>query len=155
MAARKGPTAAYTDFPANSALSSGHGLLEGWKYRPLRLGPFRLPWYASPESQLVLVSFVCFLCPGEATELDVSFNAANNVKECSMLLMVWVVKVSVIRTSMPVQLPTPLFTPLSPSLVSLLAPLPTLSVSDSPYPLVVLDIASISALSYATITPTI
>ncbi|KAL8755512.1 MAG: hypothetical protein Q9199_003593 [Rusavskia elegans] len=72
MAARKGPTAAYTDFPANSALSSGHGLLEGWRYRPLRLGPFRLPWYASPESQLILVSFVCFLCPG-------MFNALNGL----------------------------------------------------------------------------
>ncbi|KAK3073446.1 hypothetical protein LTR53_004978 [Teratosphaeriaceae sp. CCFEE 6253] len=36
----------------------------GWMYRARKLGPFRLPWYASPESQLVLVAFVCFLCPG-------------------------------------------------------------------------------------------
>lgn len=88
MAAMKGPMSAYTDSPAYSAPSSGHGLLEGWKYRSLRLGPFRLPWYASPESQLILVSFVCFLCPGEATELNISLNVANDVKECSMLLMV-------------------------------------------------------------------
>jgi hypothetical protein len=32
----------------------------GWKYRRF-LG---LPYYASPQVQLVLVAFVCFLCPG-------------------------------------------------------------------------------------------
>jgi hypothetical protein len=36
----------------------------GWKYKSLKLGHITLPWYASPESQLILVSFVCFLCPG-------------------------------------------------------------------------------------------
>jgi hypothetical protein len=36
----------------------------GWKYKGLKLGRITFPWYASPESQLVLVSFVCFLCPG-------------------------------------------------------------------------------------------
>lgn len=36
----------------------------GWKYRSIKLGSIRLPWYASPESQLLLVAFVCFLCPG-------------------------------------------------------------------------------------------
>jgi hypothetical protein len=36
----------------------------GWKYKSLKFGHITLPWYASPESQLVLVSFVCFLCPG-------------------------------------------------------------------------------------------
>ena len=34
------------------------------KYRQLRLGPVGLSWFASPITQLVLVSFVCFLCPG-------------------------------------------------------------------------------------------
>jgi hypothetical protein len=38
----------------------------GWKYKSLKIGPIVLPWYASPESQLILVSFVCFLCPGKA-----------------------------------------------------------------------------------------
>lgn len=37
----------------------------GWKYKSRKLGPFTLPSYASPETQLILVSFVCFLCPGE------------------------------------------------------------------------------------------
>lgn len=37
----------------------------GWKYKTCKLGPINLPWYASPESQLILVSFVCFLCPGK------------------------------------------------------------------------------------------
>ncbi|KAH8433623.1 unc-93 family MFS transporter [Aspergillus melleus] len=35
-----------------------------WMYRPLNVGPLKMPWFASPETQLVLVSFVCFLCPG-------------------------------------------------------------------------------------------
>ncbi|MCJ1356723.1 MAG: hypothetical protein MMC33_006718 [Icmadophila ericetorum] len=38
--------------------------LAGWMYRPLRLGLIHFPWYASPEAQLIMVSFVCFLCPG-------------------------------------------------------------------------------------------
>lgn len=36
----------------------------GWKYKSLKLGSLELPWYASPPVQLVLVAFVCFLCPG-------------------------------------------------------------------------------------------
>ncbi|KAF2125858.1 MFS general substrate transporter [Dothidotthia symphoricarpi CBS 119687] len=44
----------------------------GWKYKALKLGPLTLPYYASPESQLILVSFVCFLCPG-------MFNALNGL----------------------------------------------------------------------------
>ncbi|KAE8146376.1 major facilitator superfamily domain-containing protein [Aspergillus avenaceus] len=35
-----------------------------WMYKPIKVGPLTLPWFASPETQLVLVSFVCFLCPG-------------------------------------------------------------------------------------------
>lgn len=35
-----------------------------WMYRPLKIGPWTMPWFASPETQLLLVSFVCFLCPG-------------------------------------------------------------------------------------------
>lgn len=44
----------------------------GWRYKSFKLGPYTIPWYASPESQLVLVSFVCFLCPG-------MFNALNGI----------------------------------------------------------------------------
>lgn len=36
----------------------------GWMYRDRRIGALYFPWYASPPSQLVLVAFVCFLCPG-------------------------------------------------------------------------------------------
>lgn len=37
-----------------------------WRYKSLKVGPITLPWYASPKSQLILVSFVCFLCPGKS-----------------------------------------------------------------------------------------
>lgn len=33
-------------------------------YRGRKIGPISIPWYASPRSQLIMVSFVCFLCPG-------------------------------------------------------------------------------------------
>ncbi len=36
----------------------------GWKYRRWNFGPIHIPPYASPASQLTLVAFVCFLCPG-------------------------------------------------------------------------------------------
>jgi MFS family permease len=35
-----------------------------WKHRERKIGSFSLGWYASPRIQLVMVSFVCFLCPG-------------------------------------------------------------------------------------------
>ncbi|KAL3465403.1 major facilitator superfamily domain-containing protein [Aspergillus heterothallicus] len=35
-----------------------------WMYKPLKIGPWTLPYFASPQFQLILVSFVCFLCPG-------------------------------------------------------------------------------------------
>ncbi|KAK2759306.1 hypothetical protein FQN54_002784 [Arachnomyces sp. PD_36] len=35
-----------------------------WMYKSPKIGPLTLPWYASPTSQLLLISFVCFLCPG-------------------------------------------------------------------------------------------
>lgn len=38
----------------------------GWRYKKVKIGPIRLPYYASPEAQLLLVSFVCFLCPGKS-----------------------------------------------------------------------------------------
>jgi hypothetical protein len=36
----------------------------GWKYKTRRVGPYTIPCYASPEIQLLIVAFVCFLCPG-------------------------------------------------------------------------------------------
>lgn len=36
-----------------------------WMYKPLfKIGNWEAPWFASPDMQLYLVSFVCFLCPG-------------------------------------------------------------------------------------------
>lgn len=35
-----------------------------WMYKQLSIGRWKLPWFASPMVQLLLVSFVCFLCPG-------------------------------------------------------------------------------------------
>lgn len=61
---------------ARAPVSNGdHGEFErpkGWKYRSLRIGPIKLPCYASPESQLILVSFVCFLCPGKQHKIVVT-----------------------------------------------------------------------------------
>jgi hypothetical protein len=39
---------------------------KGWKYKQIKIGPITLPWFASPQVQLVMVAFVCFLCPGES-----------------------------------------------------------------------------------------
>lgn len=36
----------------------------GWKYKRFSLFGFQFPWYASPKVQLLMVSFVCFMCPG-------------------------------------------------------------------------------------------
>ncbi|KAI1120656.1 MFS general substrate transporter [Nemania abortiva] len=36
----------------------------GWKYKGLKLPGCNEIWYASPKAQLLMVSFVCFLCPG-------------------------------------------------------------------------------------------
>mgnify|MGYP003662604714 FL=1 len=36
----------------------------GWMYRQRRLGKLSIPWFASPKVQLLMVAFVCFLCPG-------------------------------------------------------------------------------------------
>jgi MFS family permease len=43
-----------------------------WRYRTLNIGPYTLPFYASPQIQLLIVSFVCFLCPG-------MFNALSGI----------------------------------------------------------------------------
>ncbi|KAK0917967.1 hypothetical protein LTS16_022740 [Friedmanniomyces endolithicus] len=49
-----------TDFPDGAEVE----IPQGWMYRSRKLGPITFPWYASPQSQLILVAFVCFLCPG-------------------------------------------------------------------------------------------
>ncbi|KAI0865436.1 major facilitator superfamily domain-containing protein [Xylaria cubensis] len=37
---------------------------EGWIYKGIKLPGCKEIWYASPKAQLLMVSFVCFLCPG-------------------------------------------------------------------------------------------
>lgn len=44
----------------------------GWMYKERRLGPLRIPCYASPPIQLGLVALTCFMCPG-------MFNAVNGL----------------------------------------------------------------------------
>ena len=65
---RKGPTTTRMKSPAHSIELSEVKASTGWKYKSVKLGPITFPWYASPESQLILVSFVCFLCPGKAVQ---------------------------------------------------------------------------------------
>jgi hypothetical protein len=48
----------------------------GRLYRsPGKLFGRKLPWYASPETQITLVAFVCFLCPGKIIQYQVSSSA--------------------------------------------------------------------------------
>ncbi|KAG6034617.1 hypothetical protein E4U41_006479 [Claviceps citrina] len=61
-----------TTVPAAHDVSAAHhgtdydgvNLPAGWKYKARSLCGVRVPWYASPPTQLIMVSFVCFLCPG-------------------------------------------------------------------------------------------
>ena len=65
------------EVPKSQAVMGGHNDIEtadlisrptGWMYKSFA----HFPWYASPPTQLVLVAFVCFLCPG-------MFNAVNGL----------------------------------------------------------------------------
>jgi hypothetical protein len=76
----------------------------GWKYKSLKFGPLTLPWYASPESQLILVSFVCFLCPGKAVPRNTVSPVTNYIQECLMLSTDLVARVSSTQMPMPVTL---------------------------------------------------
>lgn len=46
--------------PTKDRVMMNTNTTSGWRYRRF----FGLPYYASPQVQLVLVAFVCFLCPG-------------------------------------------------------------------------------------------
>ncbi|KAK6601150.1 UNC93-like protein 7 [Botrytis cinerea] len=54
-------TATAKPIPAPPSVSSAP---PGWLYKRIRVGKYRLPYYASPQIQLVLVALVCFLCVG-------------------------------------------------------------------------------------------
>lgn len=52
-------------------------LPKSWKYRQLSIGSYKFPYYASPQVQLVVVAFVCFLCPGMFNALSGLGGAGN------------------------------------------------------------------------------
>jgi hypothetical protein len=54
-------------------------LPSGWMYRQFEIGSLKLPWYASPPAQLLVVAIVCFMCPG-------MFNALNGMGGVSYLI---------------------------------------------------------------------
>jgi len=54
--------------PESESTHEGQQTVEipnGWRYRQAKIGSLKLPYYASPQVQLVMVAFVCFLCPGK------------------------------------------------------------------------------------------
>lgn len=60
------PTPAFAPMPEEVAVLGPDGAVvrpPGWKYKGVRIFGHEL-WYASPEVQLIMVAFVCFLCPG-------------------------------------------------------------------------------------------
>lgn len=73
----KGPTTAEDAGASSPSHSVNEGIAPlvrptGWMYKSRKIGKLSIPWYASPQVQLVLVAFVCFLCPG-------MFNAVNGL----------------------------------------------------------------------------
>ena len=152
--ARKGQTATTAYSPAHSIESREVKIPPGWKYKGLRLGPITLPCYASPESQLLLVSFVCFLCPGNVVQHNIFLQATDDVKACSMLSTASVVQDSLAKTLLPVTPQTPRSTQRSLLSVSSPGPSPTLWASDLPSRSVALDTVSMSAHICATTTLT-
>lgn len=72
----------------------------GWKYKSFKLGPLTIPCYASPFTQLIIVSMVCFFCPGMFNALSgmggggqLSANAADkaNVALYSTFCKWWII----------------------------------------------------------------
>lgn len=62
LEAQTAPAPASSGAPEEAGVPAA--IPKGWRYRAIKIGPVTLPWYASPPVQLVIVSFVCFLCPG-------------------------------------------------------------------------------------------
>lgn len=58
--------------PAESEHEHAAALPTGWMYRDRRVLGLRIPHYASPQIQIILLGFTCFLCPGEWS-LDYQF----------------------------------------------------------------------------------
>jgi hypothetical protein len=58
-------------------------LPSSWMYKSLKLGGKSLPWYASPQVQIILVAFVCFMCPGKRQQTICSEHWLMIPKGCS------------------------------------------------------------------------
>jgi MFS family permease len=64
MADEKSNPPAEVALDSHSAVDASHvPRPSGWIYRGFRVGGKEV-WYASPTVQLLMVAFVCFLCPG-------------------------------------------------------------------------------------------
>lgn len=75
MATHESKDASHEVNTPEHSVADPNGALElpnSWKYRRVSLFGYTFPWYASPPTQLVIVSFVCFMCPG-------MFNALNGM----------------------------------------------------------------------------
>lgn len=154
--ARKGTASTrtqYTQSPDHSVEPGEVEIPRGWKYKSLKLGSIALPWYASPESQLILVSFVCCLCPGKPLQDNILLRTTDCVKAYSMLSPALVLQGSIAGMLLRLTPQTPRSTLLYLLSVSSLAPSSTPSASGSPSHSVALDTVSISAHIYATATP--
>lgn len=154
--AEKGPTTTrtqYTPSPDHSVESGRVEIPRGWKYKGLKVGPIALPWYASPESQLILVSFVCFMCPGKPPQHNNLLRTTDCVKACSMLLTALVPQGRFQHIPLLLTPQTPRSTLLLLLSASSLVPSSTPSGSESPSHSVASDTVSMSAHIYATATP--
>jgi hypothetical protein len=112
---------------------------EGWMYRQRRFLGLNIPWYASPKTQLIIVAFVCFMCPGMFNALGgmggggkTTNTTADNMVGTTFLAS------ETLLTIYDRILP---FTPLSRSLDSLVEPLSTNLVSSTHWHSEVLDTA--------------
>lgn len=60
--------------PAAEDYSTGPVLPTGWRYKSPKIAGKKIPWFASPEAQITLVAFVCFMCPGEYSNIKCCHN---------------------------------------------------------------------------------
>lgn len=140
----------------NSTDNSVEGVLarpSGWMYKQVRVGKWFFPWYASPVAQLVIVAFVCFLCPGMFNALSgMGGGGQVNAKAADDSNVALYSTFAVVGKSL--QLSTLLIAPLMLTVSQAFsqAPLSMLWASGRPCPSVVSATASMLPLSCPTTT---
>lgn len=77
-AAATSPEVGKADSQTHSSEHEDRAVPTGWAYRQRKIGPITIPYYASPKAQLIIVAFVCFLCPGKQPQ-------ANTIDSCSVI----------------------------------------------------------------------